>query len=52
MPVPTPALPMLARRQLRLAVIGALNAAKAANSFAWTIYSPGDWPTDAASDAA
>ena len=40
---------MLARRQLRLAVIGALNAAKAANSFAWTIYSPGDWPTDAAS---
>lgn len=36
---------MLARRLLRLAVVGALEAAKTANSFNWTIDSPGNWAT-------
>ncbi|HZR34347.1 MAG TPA: hypothetical protein VFA75_03150 [Nevskia sp.] len=38
--------PMLARRLLRLAVVDALQRAKVANSFDWTIDSPGDWPTE------
>lgn len=39
-----PAQPMLARRQLRLAVVGALQAVQAANQIQ-TIDSPGDWNT-------
>jgi len=40
--------PMLARRLLRLAVIGALTRAKTANSYDWLIDTPGDWDTAAA----
>lgn len=40
--------PILVRRLLRLAVIGALKRAQAANSYNWTIHTPGDWPTDGA----